>query len=49
MNKMNGNIATRKVNFNNKIKDLIWQKNYIDCQIVGYSSDYDVAINEAFL
>ncbi len=41
---MNGNVATQKVNYYKKIKDLVRNEGYIDCQIVGYSSDYDERI-----
>ena len=49
MNRMNGVVATKEVNLIIKIKKLIQQKGYVDCLIVGYSSDYDKAVNEAFL
>ena len=46
---MNGNVATQKVNYYKKIKDLVRNEGYIDCQIVGYSSDYDKKIKLDFL
>ena len=38
---MNGDVATKIVYFYKKIKELVKNEGYIDCQIVGYSSDYD--------
>ena len=49
MNRMNGVVATKEVNLIIKIKELIQHKGYVDCLIVGYSSEYVKAVNEAFL
>ena len=41
MNRMNGNVATKKVIVFKKIKDMVNVEGYIDCQVIGYSSDYN--------
>ena len=49
MNRMDGNEATLKVKYLIKIKNLVKNKGFIDCEIIGYSSDYDKAVENVFL
>ena len=45
---MNGDEATREVIINKKIKRLILSEGYIDCYIVGHSSDNDQEVQDNF-
>ena len=45
---MNGDETTREVIIYKKIKRLISHEGYVDCYIVGHSSDYSQEIQDSF-
>ena len=49
MNRMNGDVATLRVKYFTKIKNLIKNEIYIDCVVIGYSSDHDKDVEKVFL
>ena len=49
MGKMHGDEATKQVNASIQIKALITDQGYIDCFIVGHSSDHDSKTVKTFM
>ena len=48
MNNLNGDEATKRVFYLMQIKDLILNERYVNCEIIGYSSDYSKEICDKF-
>ena len=49
MGKLNGDEATKNVIHKFKIKDLVNTKGYVDCVVIGYSSDENAETISKFL
>ena len=49
MNRMDGDEATLRVKYFIKIKSLVKKEVFVDCAIIGYSSDYDKEVEKLFL